>query len=359
DGVGFSTTYFDDTDSLGGFDLGEVPDGEYRVVFTDPAQDYVTEWWDGSLLRSTSTEITFTDDAVMILDAGLATGAEIDVSITNPGTYTVALYNSGPVGVSAFRSIPGVDEGSVALRGLPGGTYYVSVTDPAGALVEKWSGNQTVRADAAPITLATGATTSEAFTLVAPNTISGTITDSEGPVPMVTVQAYNASSGAYVKAGKTDELGEYAIKGVPAGQYKVVFRDASGAHPVTWFGGGEAIGSATPITMSNGGALTADEEIPRAATVTGAVTGGPGGLTPLVGAKVTLYRNGAAVKTYLTDATGTYTATGLSAGSYTVLFVATGHRSEYSDDKPRKADADAIAVDPGVTVEADATLTPA
>jgi hypothetical protein len=357
DGVGF-TPHVATTDASGRYDLGSaMAAGDYRVVFRDPAQGYVDEWHDDSLLRSTSTPVSFTTEQDMTLDASLATGSQIDVTISNPGLFTVALYNAAPAGASAYRSVPNV-EGSTSLRGLPAGTYYVSVTDPLGALVTEWSGNQTDRAAAEGIALTAGDDEAAAFTLVTRNTISGTVIDSEGEVPFVTVQAYGTSSGAFVRSTKTDAEGEYALRGLAAGSYKLVFRDATGAHPATWFGGAEVIGSAAAVTMTHGGAVTVDEELPRAATVTGTVTGGPEGTTPISGAKVTLYRNGVAVKTYLTDGAGSYTATGLAPGDYTALFAAPGHRSEYNLDRTRKGDADVVVVESGAEVGLAATLTP-
>ncbi|HMJ77314.1 MAG TPA: carboxypeptidase regulatory-like domain-containing protein [Iamia sp.] len=357
DGMGF-TSYSAVTDAQGAYDLGDdMTAGSYRVIFKDPDQDYVDEWYDDSLVRSTSTPITFVAGEELLVDAGLATGAEIDVSISNPGPFTVGLYNAAPSGASAYRSVPNV-AGSTTFRGLPAGTYYVSVTDPADLLAQEWSGNQTVRASAGGVPVATGETVETSFTLATRNTIAGTIIDSEGPVPLLTVQAYGATSGAFVKSTKTDAQGEYVLRDLAPGGYKLAFRDATGAHPVTWFGGADVIGSAAAVTMAGGGALTADEEIPLVATVSGTVTGGPGGLAPLVGAKVTLYRNGAAVRTYVTDGTGTYRATGLAPGDYAALFTATGHRSEYNLDRPRKADADIVIVGSGAEVTLDATLAP-
>ncbi len=357
DGVGF-TAYSTTTDAEGAFDLGtQVPAGEYRVIFRDPTQDFVDEWYDDSLTRSGSTPVEFNGVNDLVLEASLATGAQIDVSISNPGTYTVALYNTAPTGASAYRSVPGVT-GSTSLRGLPAGTYYVSVTDPSGTLVQKWSGNQTVRDDAVGIDLDAGEAVASPFSLPTRNTIAGTIIDSEGPVAGVTVQAYGATSAAFVKSTKTDAQGDYVLKDLAPGGYKLVFRDPTGAHPVTWFGG-DVIGSATTLTMLTGGALDVDTELPLPATVSGTVTGGPDGTTPLAGAKVTLYRGTAAVKTVTADANGTYSVTDLAPGGYTALFTATGHRSEYNLDRYRKADADVIQVGSGEAVDLDATLTQA
>ncbi len=356
DGVGF-TAHTAETDAQGYWDLGDqVPAGSYRVIYRDPAQDRVDEWYSDSLLRSTSTALAVGPGAEVVADAGLAKGSRIDVTITNPGSFTVALYNTGPVGASAYRSVAGVT-GSTSLRGLPAGTYYVSVADPTGALVTRWSGNQTDRAAAVAITLGTDKVVSRGFTLPSPVSIAGTVIDSEGPIEGVTVQAYEASTATFVKSAKTTAAGTYAIKGLPTGGYKLVFRDTSGAHPIVWHGGGEVITSGAVIPVSGTTVQTVDGELPRAATVTGTVLGGPTGTTPLAGAKVTLYRNGVAVKTFVADAAGVYTATGLAAGPYTVLFMATGHRTEYNLDRTRKADADPITVVEGDVLTVDATLT--
>jgi uncharacterized repeat protein (TIGR01451 family) len=358
DGVGF-TPYAATTAEDGSYYLGAtVPEGEYRVIFKDPLQDYVDEWHLDSLTRSGSTPVTVSSTEESTIDAGLATGAEIDVTIANDGPFTVALYNAAPTGASAHRSVSGVT-GSTAIRGLPAGTYYVSVTDPAGRLVPKWSGNQTAREGAVGIPLAAGGTATSAFTLVNRNTIQGTVEDVNGPISGVTVQAYGATSGAFVKSAKSDAIGEYVLRDLAPGDYKLVFRDISGVHPVMWSGGAEVIGSASTVTLGAGSSVTFDSDLPVLASVGGTVTGGPDGTTPLAGAKVTLYRNGAALRTYTTTAAGTYAAPGLAPGSYTALFSAPGHRAEYNLDRARRADADAVVVGEGASVTIDAALSPA
>lgn len=356
DGVGY-TTHAATTGPDGVYHLGSsFPAGTYKVVFADPQQDLVTEWWGDSLLRSTATPVALDPAVGAVLDAEMAIGAQIEVDIATPGTFTVALYDRSPVGASAARSVAGVT-GSTTFRGLPAGTYYVSVTDPTGALVAMWSGNRTTRAAAEGIELSSGAWGSTALALSPPNTIGGTVIDSEGPIEGVVVQAYEAASGAYVKAGRTDADGDYAIRGVPAGAYRLVFRDPSGDHPVVWHGGAEVFGSAATVTMPAGGAVTVDSTLVRTAALGGTVRGGATGSTPLAGARVTLYRGTAAVRSVTTGPDGSWQAPGLVPGDYTVLFTAAGHRSEYNLDRPRRADADAIPLAGGATVAVDATLT--
>jgi hypothetical protein len=356
DGVGF-TSHAATTGAGGTYDLGDdVPAGTYRVVFRDPSQDHVDEWHGDARARSASTPVTVVPGDELVLDASLATGAELDVAIANPGTFTVALYDVAPTGASAYRSTASVP-GSTTFRGLPAGTYYVSVTDPAGALVAQWSGAQTDRSAAVGIAVAAGGHGEATFALAARNTITGRVVDAVGPLPAITVQAYAATSGAFVRSTKTDADGDYVLRDMAAGDYRLVFRDPTGAHRVTWYGGGEAMGSAPVVTLAPGGTVTVDEALPATATVTGTVTGGPAGTAPLSSAKVTLYRDGAAVKVIVTGVDGTFTAGGLAPGSYTALFTATGHRAEYNLDRPRRADADPITVLAGATVTLDSTLT--
>ncbi len=357
DGVGF-TEHVATTDAAGDFDLGEaVPEGTYRAVFRDPDQDHVDEWYADSALRSTSATVTVVHGEEQRLDAGLATGASIDVAITNPGTFTVALYNTGPVGASAYRSVPGVS-GSVSLRGLPAGTYHVSVADPAGALVTRWTGGTSDRAASVGRAVAPGGTEAVAFTLQHPNTITGVVSDADGEVPLVTVQAYSAMTGAFVKSTKSDAEGVYVLRSLPVGTYKLVFRDTSGAHPVTWHGGGDVITSAATVTMASGNVLTIDGALPHPAAIAGTVTGGPDGTTPLAGAKVTLYKDGGTLRTVTADAGGAFSAPGLAPGRYVLLFAAPGHRAEYTFDRTRRVDADDLEVGGGDQVVVDAVLAP-
>jgi uncharacterized repeat protein (TIGR01451 family) len=356
-GVGFT----DDpafTDAAGRYVIGTGASfGHYEIRFSDPTDGHL-----GGTYRDPATGsslVILVNGREAVVDHALPAGAEYEVAITNPGVFTVALYDTEGPGTTPTRTAVGVT-GRVTFRGLPAGIYRAVATDPSGALIGVWTGNQVDRSRSRATSLQPGQTARETVTLRAPRSVAGTVIDSEGPVEGVTVQVYDADTGTFVRSTKTDAEGEYLIRPLAVGRYKVVFRDTTGAHPVTWWGTHPdvVIGMGGIVVVTAGSAPTVDQELPRSATLTGTVTGGWGGTTPLAGARVTIYRDGAALGSATTGPDGSYTAPNLPAGEYVLLFTAGGHRTEYQGDAYRRVDATVEVVEPGSVHAIDATLSP-
>ncbi|HMJ75622.1 MAG TPA: carboxypeptidase-like regulatory domain-containing protein, partial [Iamia sp.] len=163
-----------------------------------------------------------------------------------------------------------------------------------------------------------------------------------------------ATSGTFVRSARTDADGGYRIPSLPAGVYRLAFRDPSGAHVTTWDrnGDGDVIGGLPPYVPANG-TMTFDKELELTSTLAGIVTDGD---APLAGIRVALYREGAAVRNLTTAADGTWSASLLEPGSYTVGYSDPSRTfvAEYHQDRARLADADEIDLEPlhGTDVQA-------
>jgi hypothetical protein len=176
------------------------------------------------------------------VNAVLPSGGAVSGTVTN-GTSGVSdvlasVYTSGGVlaGIGATN-----DAGSYRVVGLPPGTYFVCFDavgvfggSPNGYLSQCYHGRawdaqtapSSTTADGVNVTA--GATSTAIGATLAPaSAISGTVSDSHGPVTSVTATAY-APDGTPVASGSSADDGTYLIPGLAAGSYFVCF-DASNA----------------------------------------------------------------------------------------------------------------------------------
>lgn len=172
-------------------------------------------------------------------------------------------------------------------------------------------------------------------------TITGTVTSEADGTPLagVSIGVSGVGSGLWF-GGVTDENGDYAIAGLPAGEYVVQFVPANGSGLATeywddaadWFSADrvQAVAGATVADID--AALTAP---PAPGTITGMVTREDDG-SPVVGATVSASKTGAGWGwgSTTTAADGSYTLPSLTPGSYVLTFQAEGTDlvTEYWDD---------------------------
>ena len=155
--------------------------------------------------------------------------------------------------------------------GLDPGKYYLAFLDPTGATAAEYYDNETSVAqlatnDLVTVTAGAGPATANAtlaasgFTPPAnPASISGTITDTHGPVAGVWVVAVN---GGVRSATRTNALGQYTVANLPPGPTWLEFVDPSGTHAIRWYHNDNG-SNPTSIPVVAGQAVTGvDETLP-------------------------------------------------------------------------------------------------
>ncbi|MEH7024219.1 carboxypeptidase-like regulatory domain-containing protein, partial [Priestia megaterium] len=155
-----------------------------------------------------------------------------------------------------------------------------------------------------------------------PASLSGIVTDAQtgSPIAGALVQVFVVGTTIPVKSTLTDGTGQYLISGLNEGEYRVVISaDNYGTQPfrVVLTPGEQEILNA---------ALT-----PNPATIQGTVTDAQTG-TPISGAGVVtvIAGSGIIIASTQTDLNGNYIITGLSPGSYDVVFSANNFASQTS-----------------------------
>jgi len=155
--------------------------------------------------------------------------------------------------------------------------------------------------------------------------LSGSVVDPDGvPVSDVSVELARVGGGPVPNPVATDEDGEYTFPALDAGQYRVLFNTAIRDDLLSeWYDGVRSESDATPLTIADGGAATADATLQAAASVSGTVRSADS-LDPVGDVEVTVLIQTADGDSWAgstsTDADGHYEIGSLWPGTYRLQF---------------------------------------
>ncbi|GAA1925284.1 carboxypeptidase regulatory-like domain-containing protein [Nocardioides marmoribigeumensis] len=267
-------------------------------------------------------------------DPGTLGGYVYDTSdYTGLSGVTVQLYNSSQTPVTTHMT---ASDGSYEFAGLADGTYYVGVPNPAGH-VASWAYSSTTLAgaDALAVDSFSGAY-AEIYLDPTPTGIKGRITaPNDAPVDGASVTVYQQSGSSWYDYdyATTDSNGDYSVD-LPSGTYRVG-ASASG-YTETFYTNAETVGAGTDVSVTQGNQTTADVKLLAGASVSGTVTSG----SALQGVTVEAWKYFPDSDYWdqvgtpaTTNASGVYTLTGLSSGTYAVKFSKTGYVPEFWNDQ--------------------------
>ncbi len=334
------------TDHEGNYTIGGLPAGTYRVQFRDWHNgNYISEVYNNAPDLDSGTDIVVPAETnVTGIDASLETASKISGQVTGPGGITplpdinVEAYqwNDTDSYWVYFESGYTDHEGNYTIGGLPAGTYRVRFQD--------WHNGDYVREtyDNAPdlhsgtdiVVPADTTVTGINASLETASKISGQVTGPGGvtPLPEIWVEAYRWNpEGEYweqFESSYTHQTGNFTIGGLPAGTYRVRFRDwNNGFYTTEVYSNVLSLYSGTDIVLPADTTVTGiDASLGIASKISGQVTG-PDGITPLPGIWAEIYQWDPSASAWEPldfwadcDQNGNYTIGGLPAGTYRVQF---------------------------------------
>jgi hypothetical protein len=284
---------------------------------------------------------------------------DIDLSGTISG-HVQAADGSGPIADAYVRAdrIIGGDYGDFvtdatgvfSISGLIQGEYTVFV-EAVGYIPEYYSGAYDL-INATPVEVNAGGTTGNIdFTLDRPGSISGTVWQANGTVPIANAGiAAQQIGGTGYGFGFSDEDGAYTIEGLNPGSYRVG-ADAYG-FVLEYYNGAHEISAATPVVLASGGVK---EHIDFSLDPLGSISGHvfqSNGTTAFAGASVYAEQpDGLGYGSDTTDSTGSYNIVNLPAGQYKVSVIAEGFIKEYYGGTYEYEDAAPVEVKNGLVTE--------
>ena len=221
-GIQASVAY---TDADGNYELRHLRSANYALQFRPPAgSPLAREWYNDVNAMGASLPVpAVAETTTMGIDAVLETGGQISGHVRNEagdpiqGVTAVALDPSG----IAMQAANSQSDGSYFLNSLKEGSYKI-VFNPANC----YSGNFMFREynSGEPVPVADGQTTSGIDAVMYPaGAIIGRLSDQDDDGLMSgSVQAFSASTGD-MWAATIDYMGNYTIRNLPPGNYRVRF----------------------------------------------------------------------------------------------------------------------------------------
>ena len=290
------------TDASGHYAFGDILPGSYTLTVS--AANYAGR--SQSVIVSAGT--TVTQNFTLAPNPGTISGSVTDSSTSQPVSGAAVSYSGGSATTNA--------QGQYSLTGVLEGTYTVT------ASASGYSGSSQT------ITIGPGESAAQNFSLAPqPGSITGTVTDS------VTRQALSGATVAYAGgSGITNASGQYSLANVAEGSYSVT------ASAGNYASVGQVVAVGAGATVTQNFALA-----PNPGTITGVVSDASTGL-PLSGATVS-YSGGSTS----TNASGQYTLSAVTEGSYTVTTSAAGYGTQATTD----------SVGPGAVVTQNVALSQA
>ena len=246
------------TDFEGAYEISGLATGSYIVSFND-CQDrgLVDEYYENAPLRSDAEPVAVLAGAeTSAIDAELAAGAAIEGTVIDPDGFPadgacIDVYDADG------RRTAGTDvnsNGTYSVDSLAAGTYTVHFEDCNGtSLAGEWWEDEPLRTDATPITVAAGATADGIDAqLERGGQISGDVVDAAGdPIADGCVTVFEATSGAEAEDAGVGNDGHYSVRGLRAGQYKVLF--ACGNFAAEFYEDESTFAAADPVSLTAGG----------------------------------------------------------------------------------------------------------
>jgi hypothetical protein len=371
------------SDANGEYIIGGLSAGTYRVRFQDRMQgDYATEVYEDALSLDTGADIVVPSSTTVAgIDASMTPASKISGRVTGPDgvnplegmqTYAIRWLGGDSWDWDAGQGITDAN-GVFLIGGLPPGTYRIGFNNGSSRdYVRKFYGNTMDWQSGLDIVLLPQTTVFDIDgSLEMASRISGTVTGAGGSGPLTGIQVtayhFTVAGWTWREGTVTDASGGYTLGGLPAGTYRVEFRDFTRSFLDEYYENGPDVNSGADINTIAGTTTSGiDASLTPASTISGSVTG-PDGTTPLEYIDVGAYQWNSdwqwwePVAFGMTDAGGVYSITGLPAGTYRVEFMdyTMVYLSEAYDNVADLDAAQDLVVATGITLSGiDASLSP-
>ncbi len=339
-----------------------VPAGTYYLYLVDPTGAHTSRFF------GPPTTVTVNAGAMTDIDPNVpSTRGSLTGTVTETGTGTpiggaLALALSSTTG-AVETGVVANGSGQFTVSGMAAGQHYAAYIDPTGNHATRFFPNSATFDNATPLSVTAGGSTAASASLPVQTgtgtgaTLSGTVTESGTGANLqnVIVIALNAADFRLARATMTNASGAYSMN-VAVGAYKLAFIDSTGLHAMEWHNNqpSSGLGNATTVNAP----ATTNAVLDRTTgSFSGTVTDDPSG-TPLSGAWVIAIGPSGIAGGAVTSGAGTYTISGLPAGTYRATFADPngGRRQEYWDNSLTFEGATAFAVTGGGTSTRNAAL---
>ena len=216
------------TGRAGHYSVAGLPGGSYMIYFgSSTFQDYLSEWYNDKISFETADPVTVTvGQTTSAVDVQLAVGGIIRGRVTDePGNgiqgIMVEIYDLNNLDIAAISTD---SAGFYSHRGLPEGSYKIYFKVSQQNFFSEWYNDRDSFETADPVAVIDGHTFNINAQLAPAGIISGRITDAVTGVGIqgIDIYVYDANGNA-INENYTDENGNYTVKNLPTGNFKINF----------------------------------------------------------------------------------------------------------------------------------------
>ena len=264
DGLYWQWRSYSQTDSNGQYDVGGLTIGQHVLFFSDQNGRYLAEYYDNANSLDTGTPIPLTTVGEVVdgIDLSLTLAGHISGKVTAAdGTtplegVTVSAYRQEQTWWSWAGYVQTNESGFYDLGGLITDTYRVFFQDWQGSYLSEYYDDADSIDDAADIAVVAGQTVTDInAALTEGGHITGTVTGSDTNLPLtdIVARAHRVVNGQIIGwgyVGLTDEQGQYDVKGLETGHYKVVFYDLLDVYLTEFYDDADNIEAAMLISVT-------------------------------------------------------------------------------------------------------------
>ncbi|MEU0312573.1 carboxypeptidase regulatory-like domain-containing protein [Nocardioides sp. NPDC006273] len=316
-GAWWDSVAWDTTTSTGNYGFDGLTGGAaYRIRFVDHSGSVAQEYYrDAATVEQAADVIAGESGPIDVALASNAGAEAITGTVTddagNPAAGVTVEAQRTDTWDWAGSAVTGAD-GTYRLDGLRAGEHYLSFSfDDDYLYAENTSRYVDVVAGAAAV---------EDLQVRVGGLITGTLRDSDGqPIRDAYVTAYTADGFEWSGQGYVDVEGNYTVRGLPAGSYRLEFTSSAG-HRTEWFSDKASFDEADKVTVNVRETTPADAQLALGARATGVVTHHDG--TPHAWEYVVIERDASWGWDYAgeawTDESGRYATGALDPGTYRI-----------------------------------------
>jgi hypothetical protein len=329
------------TGADGTYSIDALPTGAYTVQFTagcGSTGSYAGQYYNGQTNVASATPVNLTaGQPTSGIDATMQPGATIAGVVTNAAGQKLSKVCVSVVpAYNVFDSFGGAvgytTDGAYSVRNLTPGQYTVGFNcGSSHGLARQWFKAKAVPGSADAVSAQAGVVTSGiSATLRRSGTITGRVTSKAGsPLSGICVTATRQGIPFGLLAdtiaepsAQTGHSGTYRMSGLPAGAWDVNFASCGPApYGSQWYRGKAGFSAATPVTVTGGATKPGiNAVLAPGGSISGRTTGSAGQSLGGVCVEAQDATTGSG-SLGISKATGRYTITNLSTGSYQITFL--------------------------------------
>jgi hypothetical protein len=356
------------TSAAGEYTITGLPTGRYTVEILSRDTDYLTQYYDDKASASEATPVSVSAGSTTSgIDAAMVAGGQIAGQVTSASGKT-PLEGVEVCAQELVHDLAGAcastdADGEYTIDGLATGEYAVEFSLES-AYVTQYYDDKSRFSEASTVSVTASSTTSGIdAAMIAAGQVTGRVTSASTDAALEDIQAcaYYSPDESLAGCATTSAVGEYAIAGLPAGEYDIEFSSTNpstpgGSYLTQYYDDKPLLSEASTVSVTASSTTSGiDAAMIAAGQVTGRVTSASTDAA-LEGIQACAYRVGEASPAgcATTNAVGEYAIVDLPAGEYTVEFSAPSagdlnYLGQYYEDKPASSEADAVRVTTGST----------